>query len=517
MSNKQNGATELFGSFELGGDEFALPASCIREVVNFPDKVSALPLSPPFLEGVFTLRGSVIPVVNLGRVFRPDAPGADQSHKIAILDFQQVLVGILFHGTGEVLRVRPEQRSTLNYSNGSTQGVIAGTILLDDGNRLLQVLNPAALINIENVPHVLALQAANRQKEQHSFHSQSQRRRCVSFRVGASSFAFEMSAIQEIVNVPELHRSLLSSKLCLGRINFRGSQIGVVDFAQLLKAEGASKEECDEPSLLPDQRIVVVRIEDATVGFLMDSVDNIIHFFSDEVMPIPLLSKTRAGMFSGCISRPELGEVILLDHSQILSQSEIVDMRKGHANLYPEEAKQAATVPDGVKRKTGRQVYITFALDSTYAVEIKQVREIIDFSDAITRPPGMPGFMRGMLNLRQQMVSVIDLRSLYGMPALDAATPSKILIVERCDDCYGLVVDGVENIMTIQDSKRFAAPRLMRNQDAADDLRSEMSEVIDIDEGPEGSHKTLSVFECERLLERIARELPSCAAASAPA
>ena len=53
------GPTELFGSFVLGPDEFALPALCIREVVNFPDKMTALPLSPAFLEGMFTLRGSV--------------------------------------------------------------------------------------------------------------------------------------------------------------------------------------------------------------------------------------------------------------------------------------------------------------------------------------------------------------------------------------------------------------------------------------------------------------------------
>ena len=101
-------ATELFGSFVLGGDEFALPAVCIREVVNFPDKITALPLSPPFLEGVFTLRGSVIPVVNLGRVFNPAAPASDPGNKIAILDYDDVLVGMLFHATGEILRVRPE-------------------------------------------------------------------------------------------------------------------------------------------------------------------------------------------------------------------------------------------------------------------------------------------------------------------------------------------------------------------------------------------------------------------------
>ncbi|HWW70458.1 MAG TPA: chemotaxis protein CheW, partial [Duganella sp.] len=147
-TNAGAGPTELFGSFVLGPDEFALPAHCIREVVNYPDKMTGLPLSPPFLEGMFTLRGSVIPVVNLGRVFNPAAPAADPSHKIAILDYDGVLAGILFHATGEILRVRPEQRSTLSYASGERHGVVAGTILLDDGARLLQILDPAALARI---------------------------------------------------------------------------------------------------------------------------------------------------------------------------------------------------------------------------------------------------------------------------------------------------------------------------------------------------------------------------------
>src|SRR6202008_3718980 len=106
------------------------------------------------------------------------------------------------------------------------------------------------------------------------------------------------------------------------------------------------------------------------------------------------------------------------------------------------------------KRKSQRQVYITFALENTFAVEIRQVREIIDYSDAVTHAPGMPAFMRGMLNLRQQMISVIDLRSLYQMPQRASDTPGKILIIERGEDRYGLLVDAVENIMTVNDSQR---------------------------------------------------------------
>ena len=506
-------AMELFGSFLLGADEFALPASVIREVVNYPDKMTALPLSPAFLEGVFTLRGAVIPVVNLGRVFRPDAPAAERSHKIAILDVQQVLIGILFHATGEILRVRPEQRSTLNCSNGA-HGVIAGTILLDGGERLVQVLDPAALARIENVPHVLALKAAGRQQE-NRHHARSERRQCVSVRIGVSSFAFDMAAIQEIINVPELHSSILNSSLCLGRINFRGSPVAVVDFAALLCADGAPRSAvaATDPARipLPGQRIVVARIDDATVGFLVDSVDTIVHFYPDEVMPIPLLSKARAGMFGGCISRPELGDIIYLDHRGIFSNAEIIDMRNGHANLYPDEAKAMEKSRVGDVRRAMRQVYITFALGNTFAVEIKQVREIIDFSSAVTSTPGMPPFMRGMLKLRQHMISVVDLRRLYQMPEIDDMTHSKILIVERGEERYGLLVDAVENIMTIADSQRFSAPKMMRNNSGPPDLRSEMEEVIDI--GAEGAHQTLCVFECDRLLHKLALAMPEGVAA----
>lgn len=490
-------AAELFGSFQLGDDEFALPASCIREVVNYPAKVTALPLSPAYLEGMFTLRGSVIPVVNLGRLFRADAPRALATDKIAILDFQQVLIGIVFQDTGEILRVPASARSALHYAAGDCHAVIAGTILLDGGARLLQVLDPHALLRIENVPHVLALQATGAKLSTARYHAQSERRQCVSFHAAGATFAFEMLAIQEIIRVPELHSSLLNSELCLGRMHFRGSQVAVVDFGALLQAPGSSS------AATLDQRVIVVRLDDTSVGFLVDSVDSIVHFFGDEVLPIPLLSKARATMFAGCITKEGLGDIIFLDHKGILSQAEIVEMRDGHARLYPADSETGAAT-----HKARRRVYITFTVETRFAVEIGQVREIIDFSGAITTPPGMPACMRGMLNLRQQMISIIDLRQLYAMPALPDASSGKILIVERGDERYGFLVDHVDSIMTISDSQRFAAPQIIRTG-THDDLRGEMDEMIDI--GTEAQRQTLSVFQCDHLLEKLETALPQAA------
>jgi purine-binding chemotaxis protein CheW len=502
-------ATELYGSFYLGPDEFALPAVCIREVVNLPAKITALPLSPPYLEGMFTLRGAVIPIVNLGRLFNPEAGRAAPGNKIAIIEHQEVLVGMLFDDTGEILRVRPEQRSLLQYAPGAVPGVIAGTILLEQGNRLLQVLDPNQLIRIENVPQVLSLRASGQQRLQRT-QTQGERRRCVSFSAAGCSFAFDMAAIQEIVRVPELQPSVLAGKLCLGRMNFRGSPVAVVDFAALLTSGSSAPDAAgDGPADPAGQRVIVARIGEATIAFQVDSVDSIIHFYKEDLLPIPLLSKARAGMFGGCIARPESSDVILLDHAGIFSHGEIAAMRQGHANLYPLDG-QGSAANSRTQVKSARQVYLTFRMEQAFALEIRQVREIIEVPANMTRPPGTPDYLRGVLNLRQQMVSVIDMRSLYGMPLLERSQQSRILIIDRGDERYGLLVDAVEDIITVADSQRYAAPRLMRSQSCAGHPESDSAEVIDL-EKEDGSRQTFCVFDCAGLIDKLARLLPPAA------
>ena len=489
--------TELFGSFFLGADEFALPASSIREVVNYPDKVTPIPLSPLFLEGVFTLRGTVIPVLNLGQIFDPQADKAEACHKIAIIDHQQIQVGIVFHATGEILRVRPEQRSDLQYRDSASHGVIGGTIRLDEGSRLLQILDPEALISIENIPQVLALKSAGRQVETNHFHLQAERRQCVSFHVGGTVFAFEMNAIREIIDVPELKSSVLTSKLCVGRINLRGSAVAVVDFAKLLNIGSGAQASAE-------QRIVIARIGDASIGLLVDSVDNIFSFFPGDVLPIPLLSKVRAGMFGGCIHKEGIGAVLFLNHDEIFSSTEIVDMTRGHTELYQQE--NTAVVDQAKTSGNGqRMAYITFTMGNTYALEIKKIREIIDYSSDMIKPPGMPPFVAGILNVRRQMVTILNLRCLYQMEPLADLSSTKILVIERGDERFGLIVDAVENIVTVTDSDRMPTPRLMRSN-AAGDMRSEMQEVIELTAN-DASRQTLSVFDIDIFLERLSREM----------
>ena len=78
-----------------------------------------------------------------------------------------------------------------------------------------------------------------------------------------------------------------------------------------------------------------------------------------------------------------------------------------------------------------RKVYVTFGLGRAYAIQIKLICEIIDFSRDLIKPPGTPAFIHGILDLRRQMITIVDLRALYDMEPLPDTSGARILVIER--------------------------------------------------------------------------------------
>jgi purine-binding chemotaxis protein CheW len=465
---------ELFGTFHLGDEEFALSALAIREVVGYPERVTRMPLSPACLEGIFTLRGTAIPVVNLARIFDPAAPAAGAHQQVAIIDYQDVLVGLVFDTTGEVLRVRPEQRSTIDHGAGR-QSVVGGTILLADGARLVQVLVPEALVSIDNVPQVRSMSAATRAAERSRYLRHAEARKCLCFSAAGASFAFTLSAVQEIIHVPELRTSVMMGPLCRGWINFRGRAVGVVDFAALMGAAA-------DAAAQAGRRILIVRVGEDLLGLLVDAVETIIPYFDGDILAIPLLGTRRGAMFRGCLPRSGAGDTLFLDHARMFGDAELTELCAGHRRIYQDEA-GAESVRDARADSGRRQVYLTFELGTRWATDISQVRELIPCPDDMSRPPGAPACVHGMLNLRQQMVAVIDLRALYGMAAAPQVSERRILVLERGSERYGVIVDQVDDIVHLPHSARRPSPKMLRIGGGAAGMLSEVAEVLELPDG----------------------------------
>jgi purine-binding chemotaxis protein CheW len=483
---RQDGA-QLFGSFHLGDTELVLPVTAVQEVVNYPTVVTQVPLAPSYLLGLFNLRGRLIPIVHLGQLLQLPDGGARETCKIAIVEFRQGRIGLLFDATGEILRVQPEQKVTFNEGAGSA--MIAGALKLDGGNRILQILSVDALQHLHDMP--IPKLDANQSGRQRA--ALGQRRQGVSFRVSDTRLALPMGAIHEIIRVPELLKSVLASELCLGMLNLRGNTVPVLDFARFLGLPSTASATMASADFDDPRRIVVIRQQEMDFGLLVDDVESIVGYRDEELLAIPSFHPDRPQLFTGCISRDGMPDIILVNEAALLSDATVSDLTQGHRALY---ALESAT-ERGQRRRGVRETYVTFKLDQLMGMRIDQLREVIDFPPEVMQPPGAPAHVRGILNLRRKLITIIDLRELYGMKGYADLPGAKVLVVENDEEQFGLIVDAIENIVTIDAGDKIGVPAILRQQIELP-LRNDMREVVELPD-----QRTLLLLDASPLKQRL--------------
>lgn len=109
-----------------------------------------------------------------------------------------------------------------------------------------------------------------------------------------------------------------------------------------------------------------------------------------------------------------------------------------------------------------QQQFLTFLLNGEpFAINILVIKEIIEYG-SLTTVPLMPDFIRGVLNLRGQVLPVIDLAARFGRQQTEVARRTCIVIIEMDNDGekqdVGIVVDSVSEVMDIGASAIQPAP-----------------------------------------------------------
>ena len=102
--------------------------------------------------------------------------------------------------------------------------------------------------------------------------------------------------------------------------------------------------------------------------------------------------------------------------------------------------------------------FLTFSLgEELYGVDILRVQEIKGYT-AVTKIPNTPPYIKGVLNLRGTIVPIVELRTKFGMPALDYTALTVIIVVVVRDKVTGLVVDAVSDVLDIEKKDIQSAP-----------------------------------------------------------
>ena len=117
------------------------------------------------------------------------------------------------------------------------------------------------------------------------------------------------------------------------------------------------------------------------------------------------------------------------------------------------KTERSVSKADGAAAAEPSAQFLTFTLgEGVFAMDIRTVREIIQYGP-MTTVPLMPGFVRGVINLRGAVVPVIDLQARFGRPAAQVGKKTCIVIFDslRQDDRVelGLLVDAVSEVIEI--------------------------------------------------------------------
>ncbi|MFI1989206.1 chemotaxis protein CheW [Actinoplanes sp. NPDC020271] len=299
-------------SFAVEGQEYALPIDQVQEIVQAPESVSHVPNAGSQVLGVIDLRGRLLPVVSMRRVFGLPITPLEPQNRIVVVSLTDGVVGVVMDTVREVLRVPHQLVAPL-------PGVVAGegrktevesVCRLEDGKRLVSVLSVNRMFDSPEVRDELA---EYRDDDQEAImgrpgevdDGRGDEELFVVFRLDDEEYAVDVDAVQEIIRVPEaLIRVPKSYSFVEGLVNLRGTVLPVVDLRTRL---GLIRTERDER-----QRIVVLIIGGVRTGFIVDSVAEVARVGRNVLEPAPELSEEQARVVSRVANLPDQQRMLLL-------------------------------------------------------------------------------------------------------------------------------------------------------------------------------------------------------------
>jgi purine-binding chemotaxis protein CheW len=331
--------TRTLVSFEADGEEYAVPVSAVREIVRREARIARMPHADGHNLGVITLRGRLLPLVELRTLLGLGPPASEgcyeASGRIVVLSFGGLEVGLVVDRAREVLRVRSDHIDPVPVLFRQDSGEIESICRLDQGRRLISVLDPDRLFRTEAVRRTLTAQEEGKDQEMPDLPAahqpsiqQSSAATFVIFRLGPAEYGLPSSCVEQVVAVPQQLTAIPKAPGWIeGVINHRGTVLPVIDQRKRFAMTAARS-----------RHIIVAALGAARAGIMVDAVTGVLKIPDEAVEPAPDLSAEQVALISRVAN---LGErmILLLDPAHLLARQEAAQI----ANLdgAPEAAHDA--------------------------------------------------------------------------------------------------------------------------------------------------------------------------------
>jgi len=438
-------------TFTLDDVEFGLDIERVQEITPRTD-ITPVPGAPGFVLGIVNLRGSIIPVLDSRLRFHlsPKAPTART--RIIILDLAGQATGLMVDSVSEVVKLDDfTLRDTPPLVAGVRSDYLAGMVTA--ANRLITLINLEKILDSQEFGERAKLtekaggssiftsgatQAVLEQVEDELPY--------VTFTLGRESFGINLKMVEEIIEIPTVTKVPDAPPYVLGVICLRDQVLPLLDFSQMLHAEPAEQQ-------VQGDMVILLSFGRAKLGIVVDGIQEIIRIKEQDILPPPqTLSEREAADLEGIVLRADR-MVSLLKVMDIINGDDQAKIAAMSTSLIPDRPAEALAASHELP-------LVVFRLGSeAYSLRLHEVREIIMVGN-ITPIPRAPSFIEGVLNLRGEVMPVIDLRERFGLPRQAVTTVSRIVITPIGGVSTGLIVDSVEEVKSVDQRRLEDPPRV---------------------------------------------------------
>jgi purine-binding chemotaxis protein CheW len=475
------GNQNQYVTFAVAGEMFAVPIAPVQEIIRMP-AVSHLPLAPRTLDGLANLRGRVLPIVNLRRLFGCEERDSDDATRALVIHIGQPL-GFVVDRVASVVTIEPGEIEAAD----SIQSIVNADYLVgvikhpraDGGHDMLLSIDFARLIEGQFAGISGALRgeragAANAAVSAGAVEgadladdSGADDLRLVSFSIADQEYALDIAEVQEIVQLPASVSELPNAPgHVLGVISLRQRLLPLVSLRTLFGLPRLAHSE--------QQRIVVTTLPGGLhVGLVTDAVKEVLSVPRAQADPMPgmLAAGDQLQEFSS-ICRLDGGKrlVSILATDKLLRLPAIEQALDAARSLRGPEAHhhedEMNNDHDSVDMATDddTQVVIFRLGAEEFGVPIMSVQEIVRVPEALTRVPRTPAFVEGVINLRGTVLPVIDQRSRLGLPSIERNERQRIMVYLLGGKRTGFIVDSVAEVLRIARAQIVAAPAMSHEQ-----------------------------------------------------
>ena len=450
------GASEEARSFLtlfVQGEAFALPVEQIGEVIRVPELVP-VPRSPASLAGLANLRGTVLPVADLRRLLRREEGARTGEERVLVLRGEAPL-GLLVDAVGRLLDADPDALAPVAGEAGDqpdaevTEALIRGA----EGEAALPVIAPMRLLrrDFARGGRVTARETAAAPGAARPEMAPAEAIRIfVTFAADGEEYALPADLVEEVAAAPDtLADAALGEGGVAGVVVRRGRLLPLLSLRRLL----------GRPASPPgaSARIVVLRLGEAgAVGLLVDRLGEMLRLPASLVDPVPpLLARRRPGLEIEAICRAEGGRrlVAVLSPGQLLRFD---GLQQGDAQVGDMA---------GEGGEASMEQFVVFRLgEEEFGVPVAEVEEVLRMPASLTPVPNAPAMVEGVINLRGQVLPVVDQRRRFGLPERPHSGGERIMVFRVGGLRAGFIVDAVTEVLRAPPEAVGPAPDLARDQ-----------------------------------------------------